>query len=200
MKRKIKHQVKQQGSEQIYKESWKYLKHIRKSIYLIALLFLCGALIGYAFSDFFAYYFDDIIKGIIEETKGLGFVEMIFFIFGNNLMSSIAGFLLGVFFGVFPIFVSLFNGTLIGYVYNRASAIDGPWVIWRLFPHGIFELPAVFISLGLGLRLGGFIFSKNKKKAFISRLKEGMKVFLAFVIPLLIIAAVIEGILIFFVG
>ncbi len=183
-----------------YKESWSYLGHIRKSIYLIALLFLCGALVGFVFSDIFASYFDEVIRKIADETAGLGPIEMIFFIFGNNLMSSFLGFSLGFFFGIFPVVISMFNGTLLGYVYHRASAIEGAGVIWRLFPHGVFELPAVFISLGLGLKLAGFVLEKNKKKAFFDRLKSGMKAILTFVVPLLAIAAVIEGFLIFFVS
>ena len=35
--------------------------------------------------------------------------------------------------------------------------------LFRLLPHGIFELPAIFISLGLGLRFGMFIFQKEKE-------------------------------------
>lgn len=183
-----------------YKESWAYLKHIRKSIYLIAFLFLAGGLIGYIFSGVFASYFEDIIKKIAEQTRDLGLVETIFFILGNNLISSLTGFLLGVFFGIIPVFTSLFNGTLLGYVYHRASDAEGYGIVWRLFPHGIFELPAVFISLALGIKLGGFVLEKNRKKAFISRFREGMKVFLVFVVPLLVIAAIIEGLLIFFIG
>jgi len=39
---------------------------------------------------------------------------------------------------------------------------DGFLSLWRLLPHGIFELPAVFISLGMGLKIGMFIFQKKK--------------------------------------
>ena len=70
-------------------------------------------------------------------------------------------------------------------------------VLWRIFPHGIFELPAVFISLGLGLKLGTFIFQRNKLKAFAEFFWNSLRVFLFIVLPLLIIAAIIEGSLIF---
>jgi len=40
--------------------------------------------------------------------------------------------------------------------------IEGYGILWRLVPHGIFELPAVFISLGLGIKLGTFIFREYR--------------------------------------
>ena len=58
-------------------------------------------------------------------------------------------------------------------------------------------MPAVFISLGLGLKLGMFIFSKKPGLELRKRFFESLNVFLFIVVPLLIIAAIIEGILIF---
>jgi uncharacterized membrane protein SpoIIM required for sporulation len=60
----------------------------------------------------------------------------------------------------------------------------------------VFELPAVFISLALGVKLGMFIFSREKGKEFMRRARNSMIIFVCIVIPLLIIAAVIEGLLI----
>jgi stage II sporulation protein M len=85
---------------------------------------------------------------------------------------------------------------VVGYVYSKAASVGGYGIIWQLLPHGIFELPAIFISLGLGVKLGMFVFEKDKKKAFIERLRKSFFVFLTIVLPLLVIAAIIEGLLI----
>jgi stage II sporulation protein M len=77
---------------------------------------------------------------------------------------------------------------------------EGILVLWRLLPHGIFELPALFLSAGLGLRLGTFIFRKNKLKSLKNYLFESLRVFLFIIFPFLLIAAIIEGILISFFG
>jgi uncharacterized membrane protein SpoIIM required for sporulation len=58
-------------------------------------------------------------------------------------------------------------------------------------------LPAIFISLGLGLKTGMFIFQKDKIKILKKYLYNSIKVFLLIVIPLLIIAGFIEGTLMF---
>ena len=101
---------------------------------------------------------------------------------------------------MFPIFNAFFNGTLLGYVYSKAIVFEGYLVIWRLFPHGILELPAVFISLGLGVHLGAALFGKNKRETLITRSKKSLRVFLSVIVPLLILAALIESTFIFFAG
>ncbi|HJX50295.1 MAG TPA: stage II sporulation protein M, partial [Candidatus Nanoarchaeia archaeon] len=70
-------------------------------------------------------------------------------------------------------------------------------VLLRLLPHGIFEFPAIILALATGIRLGLFWFSDNKKKEFVKRVEGSLRVFLFVILPLLIIAAIIEGFLIF---
>jgi stage II sporulation protein M len=89
------------------------------------------------------------------------------------------------------------NGIILGYVMKGVWIDSGISNFWRIFPHGIFELPAVFISLALGLKLGMFVFSKNPGREFLSRLKNSFIIFVVVVLPLLLVAAIIEGILIF---
>jgi len=107
---------------------------------------------------------------------------------------------LGMFLGIAPVLFSLFNGYLLGFVALMAVNEQGFLSLWRIFPHGIFELPAVFISLGLGMKLGSFIFQRNKAESFKDFLWNSLRVFLLIVLPLLIIAAIIEGTLIALAG
>jgi uncharacterized membrane protein SpoIIM required for sporulation len=79
-------------------------------------------------------------------------------------------------------------------------AENGIFVLWRLLPHGFFELFAVFISLGMGLKIGGFIFQKKKINFLRDNFLNSFKVFLFIIIPLLIIAAIIESLFIFVIG
>ena len=102
--------------------------------------------------------------------------------------------------GIFPIFNAVFNGILLGYVYSKAVPIAGYFVIWRVLPHGIFELPAIFIALGLGVHLGASFFGKEKIKTLSKRFRLSFKAFLTVVLPLLVIAAIIESLLVVFAG
>jgi stage II sporulation protein M len=96
------------------------------------------------------------------------------------------------------------NGYVLGYISKITVQSSSILDLWRLFPHGIFELPAVLISLGLGLKLGFSVINnleifKNKKDYWNSLIKEiklCVKTFIFIVLILLVFAAIIEGILI----
>jgi len=183
-----------------YGESWKYIKDSRNFIYSVIIVFLFFFFIGF-FIQAPAILDEKIlefIKELLIKTEGMSMSELISFIFFNNLQNSFMGMLFGIIFGVFPILTSLANGYLLGFVAEKTVEEEGIFTLWRIFPHGIFELPALFISLGLGLKLGTFIFKKNKFKTLSIYLLKSIKVFFFIVIPLLIIAAIIEGSLIFF--
>ncbi|HDZ60621.1 MAG TPA: stage II sporulation protein M [Candidatus Pacearchaeota archaeon] len=181
-------------SEQ-YRESWNYIKESRNFIYIIIGVFLFFAVIGSVFPvpEAISKTILEFIEKLLKETQGLSQLELIKYIFVNNLQSSFFGLLLGIIFGIIPVLFAAINGYLLGFVLSISVMGGGLLVIWRLFPHGIFELPAIFISLGLGLRLGCFIFQKNIPKSFRKYFWNSLRVFLFIVLPLLIIAAIIEG-------
>jgi len=178
-----------------YKKSWNYLKESRNFIYSIIVVFFVFGLIGFFVQppQFISEQILKIIEQLLEKTQGMSQVELINFIFFNNLKSSFYGMILGVFLGIFPVILAVFNGYLLGFVANISVSEGGVFSLWRIFPHGIFELPAVFISLGLGLKFGSFIFQKNKSESFRKFLLNSLRIFLFIVLPLLIIAAIIEG-------
>jgi len=174
----------------------KYLKESQKYIYLVVVLFIISGIIGFSFPQFFSY-FDKVFADLVESLKDFGPIQLILFILLNNAIASFFGMVLGVFVGIPTLFVILNNGAAIGYILSKVWVESGAGSFLFLLPHGIFELPAVFISLGLGLKLGMFVFAKNRKKEIVRRAINSLKVFLVIVIPLLIIAAFIEGLLIF---
>ena len=80
---------------------------------------------------------------------------------------------------------------------SYASNEGGLLILLNLLPHGIFELPAIFLAFGLGLKFGTFWMKKKKIKTLLDYFWNSLRVFLLIILPLLIIAAIIEGILIF---
>jgi len=182
-----------------YIQSWKYIKESKHFIYSIIILFVLFSLIG-AFLPVPEAIVEQIfrfIEDLLQKTQGMSQGELIKFIFFNNIQGSFFGMIFGVVLGIFPIISVIANGYLLGFVASRSVQIEGALILWRLFPHGIFEIPALFISLGLGLKLGFFIFQKNKIKVFKEYFWNSLRVFIFVIIPLLIIAAIIEGSLIF---
>ena len=175
------------------KKSFSYLKQSLNYIYIIFFIFLLGSLIGFFFSPYLTFL-EQILKEIVEKTKNLNSLELIIFILLNNTLASLISLIGGIILGLMPLFSSLGNGVILGYVLNKA----GIFSFWRLLPHGVFELPAIFISFGLGIKLGFFIFEKNKFENLKQRDYSSFLVLIFIIIPLLVIAALIEGILISF--
>lgn len=188
--------------KQQYQKSWNCLLESRRYIYGIIAVFFIFSLTGFFIPapDFITEYIKTFIQELLDKTQGMSQFELIKFIFINNAQSSFFGLFLGVFLGVFPVILTILNGYVLGFVASAAIQAGGASVLLRLLPHGIFELPAVFISLGMGVRFGSFIFKENKGKFFREYFWNSMRVFLFVVIPLLIIAAIIEGSLITFFG
>src|SRR3989344_890448 len=182
-----------------YFKGWNYLKESKNFIYTIVVIFFIFVLLGFfvPVPNAIAEQILNFINELIEKTKGMSQLELINFIFLNNFQSSFFGIIFGIILGVLPIIIAISNGYLLGFVASVSVENDGLSILWRLLPHGIFELPAVFISLGMGLKIGMFIFQKKKLKSLSDYFFNSLRVFLLVVVPLLIIAAFIEGTLIF---
>ena len=184
--------------EKEYEESFGYLKESKHYIYAIILIFFVFCLIGFfvqlnpLVSERLIVYFQE----LVEKTQGYNGFEMFGFIFSNNVGATFLSMILGSLFGIFSIFNAILNGFVLGFAAKLSVLENGAISLFRLFPHGIFELPAVFISLGMGLKLGTFILEKNKWKSFVEFLWKTVRVYIFIVLPLLLIAAIIEGILI----
>ena len=181
-----------------YLECFSFLKESKKYIYSILIVFFVFALFGFffPFPESIIGKLLEYFKEILEKTQGYNSIEMIGFIFSNNLKATLFSMLLGFFLGFFSIFNAILNGVILGIVAKMSVTQVGILSLFRLLPHGIFELPAVFISLGLGVKFGSFLLKKDRAKYFKIYLLKSLKVYFYIVLPLLILAAIIEGLLI----
>jgi len=179
--------------------SFEYIKDSEKFIYFAIGVFSFFAIVGFLvpLPPDVSKQILDYFKKIVEETKGFGLVDLIAFLFSNNSASGFMALFLGFFFGIFPFFNAVVNGIVLGVVANMSVSENGVFSLWRLFPHGVFELPAIFISFGLGLKFSTFVLKKNKLETFKEFLEKSFWSYLLIVIPLLIVAAIIEGTLIY---
>jgi len=183
---------------EMYKDSFDLLRDSKKYIYSVIGIFFFFVLIGFfvpipeEYSRKLLLYF----KQLVEQTKDYGAWKMTTFLFQNNVWASFIGFISGVFFGIFPLFNTISNGFVLGFAAKISVAENGIFSLWRLLPHGIFELPALFISLGMGIKLGVVtLFSRDWKK-ITAYFTKSFRTFMIVVVPLLVVAATIEGLLI----
>lgn len=184
-----------------YSLSWRYICESKGCLLFIVLVLLFGFSVALYYQPTEVIeMIKEFIERLLEETQGLSMWEMVVYILNNNLKNSFFAMILGVFFGVVPFLTAFVNGYVLGFVVEKITNAEGISILWKLAPHGIFEFPAVILALALGTKIGLFWFAKEKKKEFVGRLENSLRVFLFVILPLLVIAAIIEGFLIFVLG
>lgn len=192
--------MKKRSLKNFYLERINFLKESKNYVFAITGIFIFFAFVGFIYPHLLEDRLLELIKQLREMFVGKNLFETIALIFFNNLKASLFSIVFGIVFGILPLFSAIANGYLVGFVAEKAVAEGGILVLWRLLPHGIFELPAVLISMGLGLKIGFEIFNKNSNKKLKRNFRESIKIFLSVVLPLLAIAALIEGALVFIFG
>lgn len=202
MKRKVKNsKVNDETSEGIsdqYKLAFKFLKDIKWFVVFSFGLFMFLFIFGFAYPYFFSDEILKYLKEVISSTEGMSTAQLVIFIFLNNLKASFFAFALGITFAVMPLALIVVNGYVLGFVSRLVASQEGITILWRLLPHGIFELPAIIFSVGIGTKIGFDLLNLKKgvRKTLLNNYAEGLRFFVLVVIPFLIIAAIIEGILI----
>jgi stage II sporulation protein M len=183
-------------TKSLFRESLTLSNKLRNYFLFSLVLFMMVFLFGLIFPIFFKENVLSLIENLIHQTEGLNFLDLTSFIMFNNLKSAFFGMFLGIFLGIFPILTIILNGYVLGFVANRVVALNGGGVLWRLLPHGIFEIPAIMLSAGLGMYLGAFFITARKKIKSLAFLLASLILFNALVLIvffLLIIINVIKG-------
>jgi stage II sporulation protein M len=175
-----------------YKKVWKFGVESRWFFVFVTGLFAFAFLVGFAYPVFFREGIFKMLGELRLEIIGKSAFELVGFIFLNNLKVSFFAMILGIGFGIFPVVTTIINGYLVGFVAREAVIIGGIFELWRLLPHGVFELPAVIFSVGIGVKIGMSIFQDKFRYNF----REGLRFFVFVVLPLLVVAGIIEGVLI----
>ena len=179
-----------------YSKCWKFFNEAKWYIVFGLGVFALTFIIGFIYPNIFRSEILGFIEKLMLMFEGKGTAEMTWMIFFNNFKASFFAIILGIGIGIFPLVTLVINGYLLGFVSREVAGIGGIATLWQLLPHGIFELPAVLFSIGIGLKIGGDMFYGDIGKKLKHNFEEGLRFFLFVILPLLIIAAVIEGALI----
>ena len=139
-------------------------------------------------------YFNEVVadSGIVRDDGSFSALAL----FGNNLRAMMLSTLYGFIpFLYLPALSMGVNAILLGMV---ASSVNGQWLLLAagILPHGIFELPALCLSLAAGLCLCQNInryIRKNEKGIMKPLLLNILRVTGLVVIPLLVVAAIMES-------
>ena len=114
----------------------------------------------------------------------------------KNMSAVIFSFILSPLFLIVPVFSLVFNGWVIGVVSNQVIAQHSiGYLLAGLLPHGIFEIPALFIgeaaAFGFGIAIMRAVVSPNQREQLPAKLKSNLK-YLVISLVILVPAALME--------
>lgn len=190
-----------------------FLRNVRSELsklkfYILAavLLFSLGVYQGYTSNEL-----DELLLQVVNEAFGeMGdkiassdnpTMASILLIFLNNVRAILFMMIFGLIAGVFPVLSTWFNGVLVAFVLRMQEAAGASMydmIFKGLLPHGLLELPVIFIAAGYGIRLGMTVIrrifpSQREKLQTVGQvIKAGISLF-GFLVILLFFASIIES-------
>jgi stage II sporulation protein M len=166
-----------------YQQIRRDLHEVRKYIFAAIVIFAAGIIVAILIPS----WGKSVISLLLEYFKTFEHEKappLLIAIFLKNASSAFFAIVFGFLFGLVPAFGAAFNGIAVGAILNL-----NPLNFFKIIPHGIFELPAMFISWGLGIWCAGGLFHSPGLNL---RIKRSLNIYLSIIVPLLIIAAIVE--------
>ncbi len=194
--------------KRFYREEWKRFKEKYLKIFtLVLIIFIMIALLSHVIlvknPEQAQKKFVDLTKNLLKKiplhTSGF---RLCLAIFVNNSKVSLFAILFGLIpFIFFPILGVIANGFSIGVISSISyiKGFDFGFVLISIVPHGVFEIPATLYAVSIGVNLS-FQISKrilfgydSSDEPFLLILKRLFKTWVGVIIPLLLVASIIEA-------
>ena len=182
--------------------SRRHLRHVALATAIFAIAGLVGSVITYQNPDFKVKLLGPQMVETIDRhqmwTHSIVGIKPVASsaIMTNNMSVGFTTFALGITAGIGTVYMMAFNGLLIG-VIGVACYFSGMSLqLWSFVaPHGVLELPAIFIAGGAGLRIAqGLLFPGTlPRRDSLARAGSEAVPLLLGTVPILIIAGLIEA-------
>jgi uncharacterized membrane protein SpoIIM required for sporulation len=175
-----------------FSDALKAIAEARSCIFIAMVLYGCAIFVGWAYADNLSFL-EEQLKRLAAQFAEKNAITFIFKIFLHNLIATYVAMCFVILFGVVPTIIAVFNGIILGWIIATSAGMTEANIWMLIIPHGIFEWPAMIVAWGIGLwRGGGYRFS-DTSGTWKERWETAHKVFFTVVLPLLFIAAIIEG-------
>jgi len=184
------------GSEERRAYTVRLYPYLKASLLLFGVGFVIGLIIVARLPPL-ADYFQETIGTFVKLFDGIPRLKLAGAIFLNNAFKTLLAILLGVILGIVPVIFLFANGIALGVAWSLSASTRGPWVsLLSLLPHGVLELPAVFLGTSIGLCIGFHVLRRLAGKSEINsrtELIQGLRYFCTVIVPLLFFAALVEA-------
>ena len=176
----------------------KYIWGLKLYILAVLLIFAAFFAIGYLAVMTVPDVGNMVVSNFKEEVsplKELSPVGLMMGIFANNAFKCLLVIVLGLAVGIAPLIFILANGLILGIVIGvTMKSTSLLYVLVGVVPHGVIELPMVFVSAAIGLKLGVDMLRAllGKNVNVVDKLVESLMIYLVWIFPLLFLAAFVE--------
>ncbi|MGH7796747.1 MAG: stage II sporulation protein M [Candidatus Binatia bacterium] len=179
-----------------------YSRRLRPYLFASLALFALGIVAGlvavYRIPSI-ADHFQDMLANFVRMFAGMPPLRLAGAIFLNNAFKTLCAIVLGLFIGIVPVIFLLANGVALGVAMSISTQARGLWPsLLAILPHGILELPAVFLGTSIGLLIGRQAAQRLAGRAETpigAEVLQGIKYFCTVIVPLLLVAAFVEAFL-----
>lgn len=162
-------------------------------------VFAAGAAVGlvivYRIPEL-ADHFANTLGQFVQMFAGIPRWKLALAIFANNSLKTLMAILLGTVLGIVPGIFLLANGVALGVAFSLSIQTRGLWLaLFSILPHGVLELPAVFLGTSIGLLLGAQAARRLTRRSEVTlgaEMFHGIKFYCTVIVPLLIAAALVE--------
>jgi stage II sporulation protein M len=172
------------------------LPYLMISLTMFAVGIVVGMVIVYRVPGL-ADYFASTLAEFVKMFAGIPRWKLAGAIFLNNALKTLMAILLGMAFGVVPGIFLLANGVALGVALSLSVQARGLWPsLLSILPHGVLELPAVFLGTSIGLLLGIQAIKRlfgRSEIALGTELADAMRYYFTVIVPLLLLAALVEA-------
>ena len=176
----------------------------RKTVLWCALGMTAAALLGFGISLFQPEAAMTVINNFMDQIAQSGVIDdegqmSVFALLMNNWRAMLTTILYGLLpFLYLPLVSLLTNGLLVGVMFGiyQANGFSLLTLLAGLIPHGVFELPALVISVACGIRLCRniclMVLNNPRKVPFPALAEDLLRVLVLVIAPLTVAAAFVE--------
>jgi stage II sporulation protein M len=192
-----------------FKELFRHFREMKHYFIATTMVFVIGIFVGWEYSSQFSNYLQSGIEKIrpihdFVNTKDNPQLWLFLIIFMNNAAIAIVFIFLGLIFGIFPLFMLVSNGMILGYVLSKSPPGTTWEVVFKgILPHGVIEISAILIACAYGLKLGSLVMKMflhvfirkigTTARAEFTRIFRLILPLIGFIVSLLLIAAIVES-------
>ena len=170
-----------------------YVRSLMPAYAIAFLIFFFSLAVGYSVGNFsiMEAYLESLPPGIEEYSL----LQFLMFIIGNNVFNGFLWIILGYVFSFPSLYLNALNGFVIGSL-SRTLILESSlsFVLVGLLPHGIVEVPTLLLCSAMGMGLGYSLINRLRGRGSLRvELMKAMRLFITRILPLIILAALIEA-------